>query len=140
MQSVLVPIDGSEYSLRAVKAAAKAAKISSATLYILNVQPPIMSGNVKRFISADIIDQYHQEEGRKALAAAISWLDEAGMPYTSEIKVGHTAQVIAEFIKDHRCDRIFMGTRGLGAVTGLLLGSITTKTLSLVDIPVTLVK
>lgn len=140
MQSVLVPIDGSESSLRAVKTAAEAVKANSATLYILNVQPPIMSGNVKRFISADIIDQYHQEEGKKALAAAVSWLDGAGVPYTSEIKIGHAAQAIAEFVKEHQCDRIFMGTRGLGTVTGLLLGSITTKTLSLVDIPVTLIK
>jgi nucleotide-binding universal stress UspA family protein len=43
------------------------------------------------------------------------------------------------------CDQIIMGTRGLGAggvaaISGLLLGSIATKVLHLVDVPVTLVK
>ncbi|MBV8321628.1 MAG: universal stress protein, partial [Hyphomicrobiales bacterium] len=34
----------------------------------------------------------------------------------------------------------FMGTRGLGGVRGLLLGSVATQLLHLVDVPVTLVK
>jgi nucleotide-binding universal stress UspA family protein len=43
------------------------------------------------------------------------------------------------------CDQVIMGTRGLGssgiaAISGLLLGSIATKVLHLVDVPVTLVK
>jgi len=40
----------------------------------------------------------------------------------------------------HGVGHVFMGTRGLGGVRGLLLGSVATQLLHLVDVPVTLVK
>jgi nucleotide-binding universal stress UspA family protein len=45
-----------------------------------------------------------------------------------------------EYAKKHDCHHIFMGKRGLGLVKGLVLGSVTTKVISLADMPVTLVK
>jgi len=50
------------------------------------------------------------------------------------------AETIAEFAVSCGCDQIVMGTRGMGSLEGLLLGSITTKVLHLVRVPVTLVK
>ncbi len=39
-----------------------------------------------------------------------------------------------------RCDNIVMGTRGSGAISGIFLGSVTTKVIRLSEIPVTVVK
>jgi nucleotide-binding universal stress UspA family protein len=141
MASLLVPVDGSESSNRAVQAAISMfAGTPSMKLHLLNVQPPIMSGEVRLFVSREMIDNYHEEEGELALRPAKALLDEAGVTYTTEILVGHVAETIARCAKDRHCDQIVMGTRGLGAVAGLLLGSIATKVLHLVDVPVTLVK
>ncbi|MCJ9712965.1 universal stress protein, partial [Bordetella hinzii] len=41
---------------------------------------------------------------------------------------------------EKQCDRIVMGTRGLGAVGGLVLGSVAQKVIHLSPVPVTLVK
>lgn len=141
MKTILVPVDGSDSAVRAVKAAIKeAGESKQASIHLITVHPPIVSGNVKRFFSADAINDYYQDEGRNALMSAKAVLDEAGVAYQEKIEVGPVAQTIADYAKKNQCSHIIMGTRGLGSVSGLVLGSITIKVLSLVDIPVTLIK
>lgn len=141
MKTILLPVDGSENSSRAVQRAIEIFKESGeARLQVITAYPPIVSGNVKSFFSAEDIQSFYQEEGQKALAPAKGLLDAAGIPYEAEVVVGPVAQTIADYAKKKKVDTIVMGTRGLGTVTGLVLGSVTTKVLSLVDIPVLLVK
>ena len=141
MRTILLPVDGSENSVRAVKRAIEISKeAGEAKLFLVTAFPPIVSGNVKRFFSADEINSYYQEEGQKALAPAKALLESEGVAYEDEVLVGQVAQSIADYAKKKQVDTIIMGTRGLGTVTGMLLGSVTTKVLSLVDIPVMLVK
>ncbi len=141
MRTILLPVDGSENSVRAVKRAIELAKEAGEyKLLLITAFPPIVSGNVKRFFSAEDIHAYYQEEGQKALAPAKALLDSEGIPYEDEVLVGQVAQSIADYAKKKQVDTIIMGTRGLGTVTGMLLGSVTTKVLSLVDTPVMLVK
>ena len=141
MRTILVPVDGSASSGRAVQAAISTVQeLGGANLHLITVHPPIVSGNVKRFFSAEALHDYYQDEGRQALQSAKAMLDKAGLPYQEKVAVGPVAITIADYAIQHACDLIIMGTRGLGTVTGLVLGSITTKVLSLVDIPVTLVK
>ncbi|MGB6242118.1 MAG: universal stress protein [Castellaniella sp.] len=141
INAILVPVDGSAPSLRAVEFAIQAVRgRDDIVLHVLAVQAPIISGNVKRFISADVIDDYYQDEGRQALQAATALLDAAGVTYQAHVQVGPIAETIHRFAGEQGCGLIAMGTRGLGSVAGLLMGSIATKVLSLVDVPVTLVK
>jgi hypothetical protein len=57
---------------------------------------------------------------------------EAGIACTSHVEVGDVAQTIARYVRDLYCNQVIMGTRGLGsgaigAISGLLMGSIATK-------------
>ncbi|WP_322994727.1 universal stress protein [Castellaniella sp.] len=141
INAILVSVDGSASSLHALAFAIQAMqRRDDVTLHVLTVQAPIISGGVKRFISAEVIADYYQDEGRQALQAAKTMLDESGVAYQEHIEVGPVAETIHRFAKDHECGLIVMGTRGLGSVAGLLMGSVATKVLSLSDIPVTLVK
>lgn len=141
MKTILVPVDGSDNSLRAVKAAIATIKDKGeANLHLITVQLPIASGNVKSFFSAEAINSYYQDEGRNALLPAKALLDEAGVKYSEEILVGQIGATIADYVKKHNCDQIIMGTRGLGSIGSMVLGSVTTKVLNLVDVPVTLIK
>ena len=141
MKTILVPVDGSDNFLRAIKMAIDSFKANgSATMHLVTVQLPIASGNVKSFFSPEAIRGYYEDEGRAALLPAKALLDQAGVPYTEEILVGQIGPTIADYAKKHQCDHIFMGTRGLGSISSVVLGSVTTKVLSLVDIPVTLIK
>src|SRR5690606_32223112 len=126
MKTILLPVDGSESALRAAKVALQQVRESDKTqIHLITVQTPIASGNVKRFFTAETLNAYYQDEGQNALASARALLNEAGITYEESIKVGPIAQTIADYAKKHQCDQIIMGTRGLGSVTGLVLGSVT---------------
>jgi nucleotide-binding universal stress UspA family protein len=146
MASVLIPVDGSDNSMRAIEAACwQFAHQPQLMVHVLNVQAPNHSAVVKKHLSQDLIDKFHQEEGEAALRTARARLDNMGIVHTSHVEVGDVAQTIARYVRELHCDQVIMGTRGLGsggvaAISGLLLGSIATKVLHLVDVPVTLVK
>jgi nucleotide-binding universal stress UspA family protein len=58
------------------------------------------------------------------------------------VKIGEedAAEAIIRACRQHACEEIVMGTRGLGALKGLLLGSVATKVAQLAEVPVILVK
>lgn len=56
------------------------------------------------------------------------------------VVVGEPASSIAAHVERHGADAVIMGTRGLGTLGGLVLGSVATKVIHLVTPPVTLVK
>lgn len=142
MLKLLVPVDGSESSIRCIETLLR--KIGwyrdPVEVHLLNVQPPIVSGNVTMFIKHEQLEEYYRDEGLKALAEARRRLDAAKVPYVFHIGVGEPAETIAEYARDKGCDQIFMGTRGMGRVAGMFLGSVATKVIHLAEVPVLLVK
>ncbi len=141
MLNVLVPVDGSDASTRAVQAAvAMLAHKPEATLHLLAVPTPIVSGNVKRFFSDDVLQAYYQDEGNNALIPSRSVLAGQSVQVKENIIAGNAAQTIKDYVERNNIDHIVMGTRGLSALPGLVLGSVTTKVLSMVNVPVTLIK
>lgn len=109
-------------------------------IQLLNVQLPILSGNVTSFIRREQLDDYYRDEGHAALKAARERLDHAGVKYQFHIGVGAPAEVIVDYAKRYACHQICIGTRGLGTVAGLLLGSVATKVIHLAPCPVLLVR
>lgn len=141
MPKVLVPVDGSASSERAVRYLLE--KLGwyrePAEVHLLSVQHPL-HGDVKMFVDAEQIRAFHHEEGLKALAPARAILDGAGVSYHFHIGIGDPAHVIAQYAKEKGCDQILIGTRGLGSVAGMIMGSVATKVVHLADVPVVLVK
>jgi nucleotide-binding universal stress UspA family protein len=136
-------VDGSECSNRAVDHLLK--KLvwfkGGVEIHLLNVQHPIPYGRrVSSVVGHDRIAKYHEEEGLAALRAARRKLDAAKVKYAYHIGVGDEAEVICQYAKDKRVDQIFMGTRGLGKISSLVLGSVATKVIHLSPVPVLLVK
>ena len=142
MRNILVPTDGSKPALRALELAVNMAETQSesCTIHILNVQSPIISNNVSRFFSAEVLNSYYNDEGKAVLEQLEPVLNQIKIQYSTYIKVGAIDEVVKQFIAEHHCDHLIMGTRGLSPVPGLLLGSAATKIIHAVDIPVTLVK
>ena len=139
MPKMLLPIDGSENSSRVVRYALGVADTLKEPLetHLLNVQHPF-PGTIKGV--ADQARQFHQEQGEIALAGARKLLDDAKVKYTSHISVGDAAQEVARMTKELNCDQVVMGTRGMSSIGNMVLGSVATKVLHLVQVPVTLVK
>jgi nucleotide-binding universal stress UspA family protein len=140
MLKVLVPIDGSENSVRALeRIAAMLRERGPREVHLLNVQPPL-GGDVTTFVGSATVKDYHREEGEKVLAPARALLDRLGVSYEPHITVGPAGESIAGFAKKLGVDTIVMGTRGLGGIKGALLGSVSSEVIRHADVPVTLVK
>jgi nucleotide-binding universal stress UspA family protein len=139
--SWLLPVDGSEAALRAVDHVVHEA-VSDASLLevvLINVQPPLPA-DITRFVSRSSVQDYHREAAEAALASARAKLEAAGIAYSQHILIGETAPAIADFAREHGCQLIVMGARGLGTVAGVLLGSTTQRVVHLTDLPVVIVK
>lgn len=141
MLKFLVPVDGSETSLRAVDHLIKKLQWyrEPVDIHLINVQHPL-HGDVSMFVGKEQIRDFHHDEGLKAMAAAREKLDARGVKYVHHIAIGDPAHVIAHYAREQKVDQVFMGTRGLGSVAGLLLGSVAAKLIHLSDAPVLLVK
>lgn len=139
---ILLAVDGSEQALRAARQVAGMGEYlaKSPTVLLLNVQPPVASGLVRRFLSQEALDGYYRDEARGALEPVEALLAQSGLAAESHVVVGDIATTIAEFAANHGCEQIVMGTRGLGGVKGALLGSVASEVLHLTDRPLLLVK
>lgn len=138
MKNILVPSDGSENAARALDVAAAFAKQFGATLHLLNVQHSV--GAVSQFVPAKDVKDFHREEGMKVLDPLLAKVKAIGVEAKPHIGVGHAGPTIAAFVRQLGCDHVVMGTRGLGAAVGALMGSTANDLLEQIHVPVTLVK
>lgn len=138
---VLIPIDGSAAALTALERLLDKAGWYSTPLeiHLLNVQRPLPQ-NIGRFVAASALHQFHQEQGMACLQPAIDKLAGRGVACQSHVAVGEAAESIVNFARQHHCDQIVVGPRGLGALPGLLLGSVTTRVLQISDTPVLILR
>lgn len=94
MRRVVVPVDGPECSLRAVRylvdRRADRSNPADLEIHLVDVQVPF-SGHVGQFIKREQIVDYQREESAKALQGARALLDAGGMRYTVHTEIGWTA-------------------------------------------------
>jgi nucleotide-binding universal stress UspA family protein len=140
---ILLAVDGSESAVRAtrklVESAAAYKEPPHVELVTVHLPVPHVGGFSGVIVSHEMIEQHYREEGQKALAPTKEILDRAGIRYTPHILVGDIAKAIVEQADKSRCDMIYMGTRGMTAMSNMLVGSIATKVLHLAHVPVVLV-
>jgi nucleotide-binding universal stress UspA family protein len=142
MTKILVAVDGSENAVRAVDYVLRLAQNSREPLevHVLNVHPPVTFGDIKKHVGQEVLNAYYHDEGAKALATVRQQLDKSSVAHNYHIGIGKVPETIVNYANEHGCTQIVMGTRGLGAITGIVLGSVAIKVINLTDVPVTLVK
>ena len=141
MLKVLLPVDGSESSGRAVRhLIGMVQNCGPMDISVINVQPPFLYIEALMKPRQEVVDAWAHKAGKAASHPACALLDTAGIAYTLELAEGEVAETLVEHGKREKCDMIVMGTRGMGTVASLVLGSVTTKVTHLTNIPVTLVK
>ena len=140
MRKVLIPCDGSDNALRVVRYAASLAKqLSDVQLELLNVQDPLPR-RVHGALSEQEVARWQAGESDIVLGPATEILDAEKVHYQVRSRVGSPANEIALHVQESQCDAIMMGTRGLGPIANLVIGSVATKVIYLVEVPVTLIK
>lgn len=139
MSTILVPIDGSKNSLRAIDYAISQVKQTKGRVHLLHVQPiPDQYGMVTPYLPR--IRRLAAERSRALLESARKRLRRGGVSHEIHTAHGEIAASIVRAASRLKCESIIMGTRGLGPIGGLALGSVAQKVLHLSRRPVTFVK
>jgi len=140
MKSLLVSVDGSPNADRAVALAIKMAKaVQSMKVVLLNVQEQLERW-YQHGLASDAAREHLKQQGQEQAVVARRLLDESGVSYEFLIMFGKPAETIVQVARDHGCSGIVMGTRGLGDLENVFLGSTSFKVVQLAELPVTLVK
>jgi len=142
MRRLLVPFDGSDNELRALRyAIALVRETGAASIHVVTAhEEPLVYGEIAVYVTHEKMAELQRQHSEAVLGAAEQLLKEAAAPYTKEILVGNIAEVIARRADELHCDGIAMGTRGMTAVGNLVLGSVATKVIHFANAPLTLVK
>lgn len=137
----LVPVDGSEPALDAVRHALRLCLEGLQATYVLaTVQEPTYLYEIVLAPDAEVLERVTGEVGGRALAGAEELFKAAAVPYQREIASGFAAVTLIELAERYGCDAIVMGARGMGAVRSALLGSVSQAVLHAAKVPITIVK
>jgi nucleotide-binding universal stress UspA family protein len=132
LQHILVAVDGSEYSRKALEFACELAEKFDGSLHIVHVPQGSAADRVMVLGGASVMIHAGRDEIEKAgrtLIEAAKDIAQDSLPdkVTTELRGGDPAEEIVKSAEEHSSDCIVIGSRGLGDFGGLLLGSVSHK-------------
>ena len=138
---ILLPVDGSELSLKAVRLAVSLLHNGlSGSLVLANVQEPATLYEMVVAPDGEVLQRVSTAAGIDALEKAESLLMQEEVVYEREVASGDPAHTIVDICERFACDMIIMGARGTSALRSALLGSVSNEVLHAAKVPVMIVK
>ncbi|PSC05277.1 universal stress protein [Alsobacter soli] len=138
-KKILVPIDGSELSARALEQAGTLARQLGAGVTVLTVTPRVAALSVEPFAATAMAEQSQELYGRasRILEEALGALQPFGVAVeATHIQDDDPYKAIIDAARQHGCDLIAMASHGRSGIAAVVLGSVTTKVLTHSKIPV----
>ena len=138
---ILLPVDGSEAALEAVREALRLLHSGLRASFVLaNVQEPATLYEIVRAHDAEVIESVSDAAGRHALEVAQQMLRAGGAEFESEIGSGDPGHTLVEIAEAFDCDMVIMSARGVGMTGSAVLGSVANSVLHAAQMPVLIVK
>ena len=138
---ILLAVDGSEYTARMLDYLAAHKEWSQAghAFTVFNAVLPVPH-RAAAFAGPDLVHSYYDDEARVVLEPVRAALAAHDIEAVFAHKVGHAADEIAAYAENGKFDLLVMGSRGQGALSNLVLGSVAMKVLARCAVPVLLVR
>jgi nucleotide-binding universal stress UspA family protein len=131
---ILVATDGSEHARKALDYASDIASKYNAKLYVVHVvSDKGIPEDLLQYIKVEGIEEppesvYLQKVGEGIIGVAEKEIAERGVKEVQSVVLqGDPAEKILQFARDNGVDMIVIGSRGLGSVKGMFLGSVSNK-------------
>lgn len=133
-KKILVAVDGSEHSKRAVHEAINYGQCFDSEITLLNIIKAISTMHYSQMKPPTIEDNEElTRAGQAILQEALSEVDVSGIEVSTKIKYGNPADEILQEAEEGNYDLIVMGSRGLGVFSRSFLGSVSNKVLHHTD-------
>ncbi|MFB6122819.1 MAG: universal stress protein [Haloferacaceae archaeon] len=140
-EQILVPIDGSEPSKKALDFALE--QFPDADVVALTVVDPTDVGYASIEATPSTFQKLHEaarEEAERVLDEATDRAAERGRDVRTERVVGAPARAIVDYAEEHDVDQVVVGSHGRTGVTRVLLGSVAETVVRRSPVPVTVVR
>jgi nucleotide-binding universal stress UspA family protein len=138
---ILLPTDGSEASLEAVRHALRLVHAGLRASFVLaNVQEPATLYEVVVAHDAKVIEEVSAAAAAHLLQPAQAMLRASGVEFETEIASGDPGHLLVEIAETFNCDMVIIGARGAGSLRNALLGSVSNSVLHAARVPVLIVK
>jgi nucleotide-binding universal stress UspA family protein len=137
IKKILVPLDGSENSMRGLDKAISIAKLSGSEIKGVYVRPsaPVFGRNIKTKYS----DVMTKDE--EFLGVAKNRADENQIKLTAHItEVEKPGEFIVKYAEKQNCDLIVIGARGIGTLKEFFFGSVSNYVVHKTQIPILIIK
>lgn len=153
MKKILVPVDGSEQSIRALNEALSLVEGREAdyslTLVFVSPNPvyyphyPVGVSGANAALDAEVSEDAKEaakEEGNKLLESLVNQMNSEEVQVNTVHLNGVPSYEICHYADEENVNMIVMGNRGRGAFGEIILGSVSHKVLHLAKCPVLIVK
>ena len=136
-KNILLAFDGSDCSNKALVYAGNLAEQYGAALWLIHVFPH--TSDLLGYEDFEKLFAKRKSAGQVVIDDALQKLDKSKLKVHPELLEGPEAESILKAAKTSQADLIVMGTRGFGAVKGLLIGSVSRKVIHYATCPVMVV-
>lgn len=140
MKKILIPIDGSKNSKRALSEGKKLSELLGSEITILYVEPEPKFRGPYSEIYMTVETERKEEVGKKVINEGLELLKDHSTPVNSKFEFGDPADKIIEVAENENVDLIVMGSRGLSAIKRFVLGSVSNKVLNHADTSVLIIR
>jgi nucleotide-binding universal stress UspA family protein len=137
---ILVPVDFSDHSAKALETAIELAKTFSGSVHLLHAYPINTAVYPYGMILTEQVEREIREAAQRQLEEWTAKATAAGVEAEGQITPASASQAIFERAQELNADLIVMGTRGISGLQHVLLGSVAERTIRLASCPVLTVR
>ena len=137
LRRILVPIDGTDYSWRALEYACELVSYTRGSLVVMTV----VSGRRLQPVMEVDGDCLRAQIGDELLEAAYVMLSGKNVDCTYILENdSNIAESILRATSEQKCEAIVLGSRGMGVLEGLFRSSVSQAVVENATVPVTIIK
>ena len=125
--NILVPIDGSDNSYRALDAALLLSEKLGSNITVVHVMEEIPITHIGSEKMLNELLEAYKKENQDILLKCTEIANQKGLTIKTFLLQGNAATAILDYNKKEKFDLVIMGSRGLGKFKELILGSVSSK-------------
>jgi nucleotide-binding universal stress UspA family protein len=140
IQKILIPTDGSDYSMRAAEYGISIAKMLDAQIMVVYVIDEVVLDQFSKVTERENVEQELKQDGQRYIKYILGLAEKEGVKDGSLLAKGTPFEQIVNLAKELNMDLIVMGTYGRKGAEKVLIGSVAERVIEYSPCPVLVIK
>ncbi len=140
VKKILIPTDGSDYSMRAAQYGISAAKLLGAEIIIIYVIDTVVLDQISKITARENVEIELKQDGERYVKYIVGLAERSGVKASRLIMTGRPFEQIVHVAKSLGANLIVMGTYGRKGAERILIGSVAERVIEYASCPVLVVR